>query len=86
MGAERFDKNTLHLRVSTPESNFIFETYSTNQFGQRVELLSSIEFDPRTRPWYKAAVANGQPTWSEIYPNTAGLTAYLGASLPFCCR
>ncbi|MGD1807618.1 ATP-binding protein [Dapis sp. BLCC M126] len=83
LGAERFAENSLHLRVSTPESNYIFETYSTNQFGERVQLLSSIKFDPRTRPWYKAAVANGRSTWSKIYPNTAGLTAYLGASMPF---
>ena len=83
LGAERLNQDTLHLRVSTQQSNYIFETYSTNQFGKRVELLSSIEFDPRTRPWYKAAVASGQPTWTEIYPNTAGLTAYLGASKAF---
>lgn len=83
LGAERLTKDTLHLRVSTQQSNYIFETYSTNQFGERVQLLSSIEFDPRTRPWYKAAVDSGQPTWSEIYPNTAGLTAYLGASKAF---
>ncbi|NEO52960.1 MAG: response regulator [Okeania sp. SIO3B5] len=83
LGAERFDNDTLTVRVSTQESNYIFETYSTNQFGERVELLSSIKFNPRTRPWYKAAVASGQPIWSEIYPNTAGITAYLGASMPF---
>ncbi|MGB3511872.1 MAG: ATP-binding protein [Microcoleaceae cyanobacterium] len=83
LGAERFDNYTLTLRVSTPESNYIFETYSTNQFGDRVELLSSIKFDPRTRPWYKAAVVSGKSTWSKIYPNTAGITAYLGASMPF---
>ncbi|MCL2925505.1 MAG: ATP-binding protein [Trichodesmium sp. MAG_R04] len=83
LGAERLTQDTLHLRVSTQQSNYIFETYSTNQFGERVQLLSSIEFDPRTRPWYKAAVDSGQPTWSEIYPNTAGLTAYLGASKAF---
>ncbi|MDE5074125.1 MAG: sensor histidine kinase [Trichodesmium sp. St16_bin4-tuft] len=83
MGAERLTQDTLHLRISTQESNYIFETYSTNQFGERVQLLSSIKFDPRTRPWHKAAVASGQPTWSEIYPNTAGLTAYLGASKAF---
>lgn len=83
LGAERLTQDTLHLRISTQESNYIFETYSTNQFGERVQLLNSIKFDPRTRPWYKAAVASGQPTWSEIYPNTAGLTAYLGASKAF---
>ncbi|MGB7440608.1 MAG: ATP-binding protein [Coleofasciculaceae cyanobacterium] len=83
LGAERFDDNTLTLRVSTKASNHIFYTYSTNQLGQRQEILDEIKFDPRTRPWYKAAVAKGKATWSEIYPNTAGLTSYLGASMPF---
>ncbi len=83
LGAERFDNSSLTLRVSTQASNHIFSTYSTNKLGERQETLSSIPFDPRTRPWYKAAVAAGQPTWSDIYPNTAGITAYLGASMPF---
>ncbi|WP_287250723.1 MULTISPECIES: cache domain-containing protein [unclassified Moorena] len=50
---------------------------------KRQEILDSIKFDPRTRPWYKTAVKAGRSTWSEIYPNTAGITAYLGASMPF---
>ncbi|NEP59864.1 MAG: response regulator [Symploca sp. SIO2G7] len=83
LGAERFDNDTLTLRVSTKASNHIFYTYATNELGERQEILSSIKFDPRTRPWYKAAVAAGKPIWSEIYPNTAGITAYLGASMPF---
>ena len=83
LGAERFDDGTLALRFSTKASNHIFNTYSTNQFGEPVKLLDSIKFDPRTRPWYKAAIAAGKSTWSEIYPNTAGVTAYLGASMPF---
>ncbi|NES22281.1 MAG: response regulator [Symploca sp. SIO3E6] len=83
LGAERFDHDTLTLRVSTQASNHIFHTYATNELGERQEILRSIKFDPRTRPWYKAAVAAGKPIWSEIYPNTAGITAYLGASMPF---
>ncbi|WP_424102536.1 response regulator [Moorena producens] len=50
---------------------------------KRQEILDSIKFDPRTRPWYRTAVKAGRSTWSEIYPNTAGVTAYLGASMPF---
>ncbi|WP_293067346.1 MULTISPECIES: hypothetical protein [unclassified Moorena] len=50
---------------------------------KRQEILDSIKFDPRTRPWYRTAVKAGRSTWSEIYPNTAGITAYLGASMPF---
>ncbi|HEY9613498.1 response regulator [Allocoleopsis sp.] len=84
IGAERLDDGSLTLRVSTKVSGYDFRTYSTDQFGDRLKLLNhKINFDARTRPWYKAAVAAGKPTWSEIYPNTAGLTSYLGASMPF---
>jgi HAMP domain-containing protein len=83
LGSERLDDGTLTLRISTKESGFIFRTYTLNSSGDRQELLDSIKFDPRTRPWYKAGVAARQATWSEIYPNTAGITSYLGASLPF---
>jgi PAS domain S-box-containing protein len=84
LGAERVDDGSLVLRVSTKASGYDFGTYSTDQFGNRLQLLhQKPNFDPRTRPWYKAAVAAGKPTWSQIYPNTAGLTSYLGASLPF---
>lgn len=84
LGVERLDDGSLTIRVSTKASGYDFRTYSTNQLGDRLNLLNNkINFDPRTRPWYKAAVAAGKPTWSEIYPNTAGLTSYLGASMPF---
>ena len=87
LGAERLDDGSLTLRVSTAASNYDFRTYTTNKSGELGQLLNNkTNFDPRTRPWYKAAVAAGQPTWSEIYPNTAGITAYLGASLPFYDR
>ena len=87
IGAERLDDGSLTLRISTAESGYDFRTYSTNKSGDIVALLNHKQnFDPRTRPWYKAAVAAGKPTWSQIYPNTAGITAYLGASMPFYDR
>ena len=87
LGAERLDNGSLSLRVSTAASNYDFRTYSTKKFGEIDQLLNNkTNFDPRTRPWYKAAVAAGKPTWSQIYPNTAGITAYLGASMPFYNR
>lgn len=87
IGAERLDDGSLTLRISTAESRYDFRTYSTNKSGDIVALLNHKQnFDPRTRPWYKAAVAAGKPTWSQIYPNTAGITAYLGASMPFYDR
>ncbi|HAZ43641.1 MAG TPA: histidine kinase [Cyanobacteria bacterium UBA11371] len=84
LGAERRDDGSLTIRVATKATGFDFRTYSTNELGERTKLLdNTTNFDPRTRPWYKAAVAAGKPTWSPIYPHTKGITAYLGASMPF---
>lgn len=84
IGAERLDDGSLTVKVSNKASGYEFRTYSTNQFGDRLQLLNNeLNFDPRTRPWYKAAVTAGKSTWSEIYPNPPGLTSYLDASMPF---
>jgi signal transduction histidine kinase/CheY-like chemotaxis protein len=84
LGAERADDGSLTVRVSTIESRFDFRTYATNEKGDRTKQLSNKpNFDPRTRPWYKAAVAAGKPTWSQIYPHTKGITSYLGAAMPY---
>jgi len=45
--------------------------YHLDQQGNRTELIKTDEYDPRTRPWYKAAVQAGKPTWSPIYLFTA---------------
>lgn len=84
LGAERADDGSLTVRVSTIENNFDFRTYATNKKGDRTkQLTNKPNFDPRTRPWYKAAVAAGKPTWSQIYPHTKGITSYLGAAMPY---
>ena len=36
--------------------------------GAPGERIGSYAFDPRERPWYKAALAADKPTWSDIYP------------------
>ncbi|NEZ54246.1 ATP-binding protein [Adonisia turfae] len=54
------------------------EIYQLDQQGDRKTLLNQDGFDPRTRPWYQAAVAAGQSTWSPIYvfanPPRLGIT------------
>jgi len=83
-GAERGDDNQLTVQASTQASGYRFQTYRTNAVGDRTQLIDQQpNFDPRIRPWYQAARAAGKPTWSEIYPRTNGLTAYLGAVAPF---
>ncbi|MDF0551609.1 ATP-binding protein [Kamptonema sp. UHCC 0994] len=42
--------------------------YFTNKQGDRAKLLRvTTNYDPRSRPWYKAATNAGKPVWSEIY-------------------
>ncbi len=51
-----------------------------NSQGNRQKLLKQAEYDPRTRPWYKAAKQAGKPTWSEIYPFFSRKNTSLGIS------
>ncbi|MUG91295.1 HAMP domain-containing protein [Scytonema sp. UIC 10036] len=48
------------------------KSYRLNNQGQRAEVLKIQTFDPHTRPWYKAALKAGQPTWSEIFLGSTG--------------
>lgn len=38
----------------------------------------SRDYDPRSRPWYQAALAGGQPTWSPLYQFTTSAEVQLG--------
>jgi PAS domain S-box-containing protein len=91
LGVERRDDGSLMVRVSNQGTGYNFRTYGMN-LGVKGEIAEAKNrqildvypnFDPRIRPWYKAAVAAGKPTWSPIYSHTKGLAAYLGASMPF---
>ncbi len=81
---ERFnDGGKLALNVSNKSTGYNFKTYSTNSQGKRTELIRVIKnYDPRLRPWYKAAVMAGKPTWSEIYPNINRQTIGIAAVHP----
>lgn len=41
--------------------------YRLDSQGQRAGFVKTQAYEPRTRPWYKAAKAVGKPTWSPIY-------------------
>src|SRR4029079_2046966 len=82
IGAERLRNDLITIRSSSKASNYIFTTVQVNEKGEKGKVLDRIPYDPRKRPWYKAAVKAGKAVWSEIYPNTAGVTSYLGMSQP----
>jgi diguanylate cyclase (GGDEF)-like protein len=43
------------------------QVYSVSAPGDREHVLRTDEYDPRKRPWYRAAANAEQPVWSPIY-------------------
>ena len=41
--------------------------YEVGEGGEPGDRIGSYAYDPRGRPWYRAAVAAGAPTWSDVY-------------------
>jgi PAS domain S-box-containing protein len=84
-GAGKFAANRpIQVRFSNASTDYRHHTYNLDTRGSRTQLAQkdTKKFDPRTRPWYKAAVAAGQPTWSEIYLAFSTVLPTLTASTP----
>lgn len=70
IAAGRRNRDQLVIIQANPATDFDFYTYSTHSERDRKTLIeSSKNYDPRLRPWYKAALQADQPTWSDIYPH-----------------
>lgn len=68
MGYIRLRNGRLNIERIGKETKGKYHTYNVDEEGDRAELISvGDELDARTRPWYKAAVAAGKGTWSDIY-------------------
>ncbi|NOX60929.1 MAG: HAMP domain-containing protein [Chloroflexi bacterium] len=58
-----------------------FYKYAVDDQGQPTELLLTLpDFDARTRPWYKKAIQEEGPVWSDIYLLFTGQDMALTAS------
>lgn len=57
--------------IQDQSSERLRKIYRLDKQGNQTDLIQSTEYDPRTRPWYKAAIQAGKPTWSPIYLFTA---------------
>lgn len=64
----RTQNGQLFAVFSGPETQGRTYQFDINDQG---EILSDpsrdYEYDPRTRPWYKAAIAANRPVWSDVY-------------------
>ncbi len=80
VGVEYQDDGTSQLKIVTSATMPKRETYLLDAQGERQQLLQTAKYDPRTRPWYKAAKQLGKTTWSDIYPFFSSKNTVLGIS------
>ncbi|OCR02521.1 histidine kinase [Oscillatoriales cyanobacterium USR001] len=59
------------LYIQDESTDFMRKIYRLDNRGNRTDLMKIDKYDPRTRPWYKAAATTGKSTWSSIYQFTA---------------
>jgi diguanylate cyclase (GGDEF)-like protein len=61
--------HALQIHVANGSTNRYFHYYEVDGLGHRGSLreIGDKPYDPRLRPWYRAALQAGQPTWSEVY-------------------
>jgi signal transduction histidine kinase len=67
-GVAKLANGTLNIEAVDDAADPKYRTYSVTDAGSRKELLQSDgDYDARTRPWYKQAIAARKATWSEPY-------------------
>jgi two-component system sensor histidine kinase ChiS len=81
LGVQERDNGQTVLWEVTPESVPKRVTYRLNEAGQRREAIASQNYDPRTRPWYRAVVQNRHASWSPIYEFASHDYPVLGITL-----
>ncbi|WP_243368101.1 hybrid sensor histidine kinase/response regulator [Fundidesulfovibrio soli] len=62
---ERGEVQLVHAGKSTGGNSTYYALTPDDRAGEVVAVFKN--FDPRTRPWYAAAVEAGKPVWSPIY-------------------
>lgn len=78
----RKEENGVILLIVNKSKNAQREIYSLDSQGKRSRLIRREKYDPRTRPWYKAAVKAGKPTWTSPYPAFSEPTLLMAAVTP----
>ncbi|MEG4809830.1 PAS domain S-box protein [Microcoleus sp. F8-D3] len=68
IGVERLDDGKLQIQISNQSTGYNLHSYALSDFERPTKLLkTTLNYDPRVRPWYTAPVRAGKPTWSKIY-------------------
>jgi Cache domain len=78
------DNDQLQISMTNPSTQYFGHYYATNADNQRTTRLQIEKpaFDPRTRPWYKAAFQTQKPVWNPVYAGFTPGTIFVSASQP----
>jgi diguanylate cyclase (GGDEF)-like protein len=78
------DNDQLQIAMTNPATQYFGHYHATNAANQRTQRLQIEKpaFDPRTRPWYKAAFQTQKPVWNPVYAGFTPGTIFVSASQP----
>jgi diguanylate cyclase (GGDEF)-like protein len=78
----------LQFSMSNRSTQYFGNYYAINDQGLHTTQLKVEKpaFDPRTRPWYKAAITAKQGIWTSIYSGFTPGTVFIAASQPLYDR
>ncbi|MBE9040866.1 response regulator [Oscillatoriales cyanobacterium LEGE 11467] len=82
IAVQRLKNGRIVTKVKDELTNGQRETYGLNAQCERTEFLGRKEYDARERPWYRAAVAAGQPTWGPIFLEVEAAVLYASPVVP----
>lgn len=83
IGAQIRNDGSIIVEILDGTSGGNLETWETDNQGHRTELSGlRANYDPRKRPWYRAAVLAGKPVWSDIYVYFPGQSLGISANHP----
>ncbi len=78
------DRQRCEVMVANPSTNGALSYFQVDQNGKPATLVERAEdYDPRTRSWYRKALAADGPVWSPIYLDFATETLVMTAARPF---
>ena len=78
VGVWRETESLTTLRIRDQSTHPGRKIYQLDRQGEPTALIKQDSFEPRSRPWYQAAINAGQSTWSPVYlfanPPRLGIT------------
>ncbi|MDY7020418.1 MAG: adenylate/guanylate cyclase domain-containing protein [Cyanobacteriota bacterium] len=85
IGVSRNDQNTYYqLMISNASTDYKMQLYRLDVRAKPMYFTQELvdPYDPRKRPWYRAAKASSQASWSQVYLDFSTKLPTITASLP----